>query len=111
LNGLRLLAEHVESFNAGVRSGDFGPMLERFAEGAELVFEGVPVGPFTGRERIAAAYRDQPPDDEIAVLDARDDGEEVVAGYAWAQTAPQRAGEMRLTRRGERILKLVVTFE
>ena len=107
----RMLDEHVERFNAGVRNGDFTPMLERFTEDAELVFEGVPVGPFVGRESIAAAYRAQPPDDQVRVLDTREDGDEVVAGYAWLQKSAVRAGELRLTRRGDRIAKLVVTFE
>lgn len=107
-----MLEEHVVLFNAGVTSGDFAPMLERFTEEAELVFEGVPVGPFTGRDAIAAAYRDQPPEDEIDVLDAveRDDGV-VVARYAWSRTAPAQAGEMRITRNGDRISRLVVTFD
>ena len=48
-----MLEEHVERFNAGVRSGDFGPMVAAFAEDAELVFEGYPVGPFSGRDAVA----------------------------------------------------------
>ena len=43
-------------------------MLDGFTEDAELL-EGIPVGPFRGREAIAAAYRAQPPDDEIELLD------------------------------------------
>jgi hypothetical protein len=38
---MNVLNEHVERFNAGVRSGDFGPMLEPFADDAELAFEGI----------------------------------------------------------------------
>jgi hypothetical protein len=64
VTGLELLAEHVDRFNAAVGSGDFGPMLELFTDDAALEFVGVPVGPFEGREAIAAAYREQPPDDE-----------------------------------------------
>ncbi|CAN5315755.1 hypothetical protein BH20ACT24_BH20ACT24_17170 [soil metagenome] len=46
------------------------------------------------------------------VLDAveRDDGV-VVARYAWSRTAPAQAGEMRITRNGDRISRLVVTFD
>src|SRR5829696_9589623 len=61
--GVALLSDHVARFNAGVRSGDFGPMVDGFTDDAELVFEGIPVGPFRGRAAIAAAYRNQPPDD------------------------------------------------
>ena len=64
VTGLELLAEHVERFNAGVRSGDFaadGGAVRRTTPRSSS--EGVPVGPFHGREAIAAAYREQPPDD------------------------------------------------
>ena len=108
---MTLLDEHVKRFNEGVRSGDFAPMLENFADDATMTFEGVPVGPFVGRDAIAAAYREQPPDDELDVLDVRDDGDTVVAGYAWRCQPEVRAGELRLTVDGERITGLVVTFE
>jgi len=111
VTGLELLAEHVERFNGGVRSGDFGPMLELFADGAVLEFEGVPVGPFSGRDAIAAAYRDQPPDDRIEVLEASEHGEEVRARYAWLRDEGRAAGDLRLTRAGDRIARLVVTFD
>ena len=106
-----LLEDHVRRFNAGVRSGDFGPMLELFADEGELAFEGAPVGPFSGRDAIAAAYRARPPDDEINVLDAeeRSDGS-IVAAYAWRRGGA-RAGELRLSRDGNRISRLVVTFD
>jgi hypothetical protein len=109
--GIELLNRHVDLFNAAVRTGDFGPMLEAFTDDAELVFEGVPAGPYGGKEVIAAAYRDRPPDDEVEILEAaeEDDGL-VVARYRWRDpTAP--GGRMLLTRRGDRIARLVVTFE
>ena len=111
MTGLELLHDHVARFNEGVRTGDFGPMLERFSDDAELVFEGVPVGPFRGKDAIAAAYREQPPDDEVRVLSAeeREDGF-VVARYAWAKKPDISAGEMRVTRDGGAISRLVVTF-
>ena len=106
-----LVERHVELFNAAVRSGDFAPMLEHFTDDAELAFEGVPVGPFRGRDAIAEAYRGQPPDDEIRVLDAREheDGL-VVADYAWVKEPDAAAGEMRLSYAEGAITRLVVTF-
>jgi len=106
-----LLADHVRRFNAAVRSGDFSPMLENFADDATMVFEGVPVGPFIGRDAIAEAYREQPPDDELDVLDVRRDGDTLIAGYAWRRAPDVRAGELRLTVDGNRICRLVVTFD
>ncbi|MBA3727943.1 MAG: hypothetical protein H0W94_01815 [Actinobacteria bacterium] len=41
---------------------------------------------------------------------ALDDGV-VVARYAWSRTAPTQAGEMRITTNGDRISRLVVTFD
>jgi len=106
-----LLTAHVERFNAGVRSGDFGPMLAAFAPDAMLVFEGVPVGPFVGRLAIAQAYDERPPDDEVRLLGAPHvEGDEVVADYAWAGDGG-RAGRMLLSARDGAITKLVVTFE
>jgi steroid Delta-isomerase len=111
IEGIALLHDHVSRFNAGVASGDFGPMLELFAEDAEMVFEGVPIGPFAGRDAIAAAYRESPPDDGLELLDAREEGGLVVAAYAWRADSSSRAGELRLTREGGRIRRLVVTFD
>jgi steroid Delta-isomerase len=111
-DALELLAAHVEAFNDGVRSGDFRTMADGFTPDAEMSFRGVPVGPFRGRQAIEAAYREQPPDDELRVLDAleRDDGV-IVARYAWARTPTTTAGEMIITPEGDRIAGLVVTFD
>jgi steroid Delta-isomerase len=111
VTGLELLNEHVERFNRGVRSGDFGSMLELLTEDASLDFVGVPAGPFQGRDAIAAAYRDQPPDDEIEVLEASETGADVLARYAWLRDEGRAAGDLRLTRDGDRIARLVVTFD
>jgi steroid delta-isomerase len=98
------LQRHVERFNRGVRSGDFGEMVSFFAEDAELVFEGIPVGPFHGREAIASAYAEQPPDDAIVLLDS--DGT-----YAWANEPEVPAGRMFLTERNGEIARLVIRYD
>jgi hypothetical protein len=64
--GKILMEAHVSSFNRAVQSGDYTEMLSRFADDAELVFEGVPAGPFRGRDAIARAYAEQPPDDTVS---------------------------------------------
>ena len=108
---MTLLDEHVRRFNAAVRSGDFAPMLENFVDDATMMFEGIPVEPFAGRDANAEAYREQPPDDELDVLDVRRDGDTVVAGYAWRREPGVRAGELRLTVEDGLISRLVVTFD
>jgi steroid delta-isomerase len=99
-----MLAAHVERFNHGVRTGDFGPMVEAFSDDAELVFVGIPVGPFVGREAIGEAYRAQPPDDEIILLDG--DG-----SYAWASEPEIPAGQLFLTERDGEIARLVIRYD
>jgi steroid Delta-isomerase len=99
-----VLEAHVDRFNHGVRTRDFGPMVAAFADDAELVFEGIPVGPFVGREAIAEAYRAQPPDDEVVLLDA--DGT-----YAWASAPNVPAGRMFLAERDGEIARLVIRYD
>ena len=108
---LDLLHRHVERFNAGVRSGEWGPMLEQFDDGAEMEFRGIPVGPFHGLEAIEEAYRTQPPDDELRILEERERDGRVEARYAWLADPDVAAGEMFLTSEGGSIRKLVVTFD
>jgi steroid delta-isomerase len=106
-----VLRDHVERFNEGIRTGDWGPMLDGFADDGEMEFRGVPVGPFSGKDAIAAAYRAQPPDDELRVLEERDREGRVEARYAWLAEPDIAAGEMLLTHEGGLIRELVVTFD
>jgi hypothetical protein len=106
-----VLADHVRRFNDAVRSGDFTDMVDGFAPAAEMSFVGAPAGPFAGRDAIAAAYAEQPPDDEIRLLgEPRVDGETVETDYAWAGDGT-RAGRIVLTAGDGKIARLVVTFE
>jgi ketosteroid isomerase-like protein len=103
-----LLRKHEELFNHGVRTGDFAPMLEHFSDDAELVFVGVPIGPFHGKDEIARAYAEQPPDDELEVTGMRVDGDEAVCTFAWRRGGN---GTITVTRRDGRIARLVVTVD
>lgn len=103
--------DYAGVFNECVRTGDWEPLSEWFAGDAELVFEGVPVGPFHGRDAIMAAYRAQPPDDEILVFGVEEEGGRVVARYGWTREPAKAAGRMLVTFAGEQIARLVVTFE
>jgi steroid Delta-isomerase len=106
-----VLHAHVRRFNDAVRSRDFSEMVAGFAPEAEMAFEGVPVGPFVGREAIAAAYENQPPDDEVHLLGLpRVRGEAVESDYAWTGDG-RLAGRMILTANEGLITRLVVTFE
>ena len=105
------LEQHVRTFNAAVESGDFAPLVELFAPDARLEFVGVPVGPFDGREAIAAAYAAQPPTDTMTILDTGLDPDgTVVESFSWSSAGGARSGEMRLVVDGDRIRRLVVSF-
>jgi RimJ/RimL family protein N-acetyltransferase len=105
------LHEYVARHNQGVRTGDWEPLGECFAEDAVFEFEGVPAGPFAGREAIVSAYRERPPDDEVRILSAEERPGGVEATYSWAVAPERRAGRMLLTLDDSAIERLVVTFE
>ena len=110
-DAIALLHDYVMVHNECVRTGDWEPLSDWFAEDAELAFEGVPVGPFNGREEIAAAYNAQPPDDEVVTFGTEENGEEIVARYGWLKEPGKQAGRMLVTPRDGKIQKLIVTFE
>jgi hypothetical protein len=86
-------------------------MVGGFADDAEMEFRGVPVGPFVGRDAIAEAYREQPPDDELLVLEQRKVDGGIEARYAWRAEPDVAAGEMFLTPEDGVIRTLVITFD
>jgi steroid Delta-isomerase len=104
---MSLLDREVAAFNDGVRTGDWSSFLELFTEDAELEFVGIPVGPYRGRAAIGEAYRTQPPDDEIVVLEDRGDS----AVYAWSREPERPAGELQLEERDGAIVRLRVLYE
>jgi RimJ/RimL family protein N-acetyltransferase len=106
-----LLHDYVMVHNECVRTGDWEPLGEWFADDAELAFDGVPVGPFRGREEIAAAYRERPPDDEVLIFGVEEGDGTVVARYGWLREPAKQAGRMLVTPRDGKIAKLVVTID
>jgi hypothetical protein len=99
---------HVRAFNAGVRRGDWEPMLARFADDAELHFENAPAGPFIGLDEIRRAYREQPPDDQIQLLGIQDEDDRVVAAFAWTKGG---TGRLVLEHDQGTVTKLTVVFD
>ncbi|MGS0688878.1 nuclear transport factor 2 family protein [Nakamurella sp. GG22] len=102
---------HVNTFNAAVRSGDWDPFVSLFADDAVLEFVGPQVGPFRGRDAIAEAYRQTPPDDCIHLAGAPVvRGDETVIPYRWESTGS--TGTMRLKSDSDGLVDhLTVTFD
>ncbi len=110
-SSIRFLHDYIGVHNECVRTGDWEPLGPWFADDSELAFEGLPVGPFRGPGEIAAAYRERPPDDMVVTFDVDDDDRAVVARYGWLREPATVVGRMVLSRAGERIGRLLVTFE
>jgi hypothetical protein len=104
-----LAERHVRAFNDGVRSGEWEPMLAGFDADAELHFVNAPAGPFVGLDEIRRAYREQPPDDVIALLGIQENDERtVVAAYAWSNGG---TGRLELEHDRGAISRLTVVFD
>ncbi|HEX6150891.1 nuclear transport factor 2 family protein [Nocardioides sp.] len=99
---------HVQAFNDTVGSGAWGEFSERFTDDATLAFEGVPVGPFSGRSAISAAYVAQPPTDTMTVTDVKTDGARDTVRFRWSAGG---TGTMCLTWDGDLVEQLVVSFD
>ena len=76
MTDVELLADHVARFNEGVRRrrlrsrcSSCSPMTRCSSS------KGCRSAPFMGIDAIRVAYREQPPDDEIAIEEPRQDGE------------------------------------
>ena len=102
------VAAHVEAFNRAVSSGDWRKFSERFGEDARLAFEGVPVGPFLGRDAIAVAYAAQPPTDSMTVISVETEGTRDTVRFRWSAGG---TGTMRMTWEGGQVEDLVVSFD
>ena len=105
--GVDLLYEYVARHNQGVRTGDWEALEELLTDDARLEFDGVAAGPFAGRDAIVAAYGERPPDDEVRVLSA-EEGDPVVARYAWLVAPGEDAGRLELTAAGGLVERILV---
>jgi steroid delta-isomerase len=99
---------HVARFNAAVESGDWHEFVTSFADDAVLEFVNVPAGPYRGRTEIAAAYRDNPPDDTIAVQSVATTGQCDEVEFEWTNGG---AGLLKLEWTDEgTITRMVIEF-
>jgi steroid Delta-isomerase len=102
-------ARHVAAFNDTVRSGAWADFAARFTQDATMRFVGIPVGPFTGREAIAAEYASQPPTDSLTVTRGVCSGDIDELWFAWDTSSG--TGTMILRWNGDLIAELTVAFD
>jgi len=101
---------YVQAFNDAVVTGSWDQFVGSFADDALMEFHGPPVGPFTGRDAIGLAYRENPPTDTIELAgDTREEGDVVVTPYRWCATG--ETGTMRLRFSDGKVTWLSVTFD
>ena len=101
-------ARHVAAFNDSVRSGEWADFAGRFTPDATMRFVGIPVGPFTGREAIAAGCACQPPSDTLTITRGVSSGDVDELWFAWDSGGT--TGTMTLRWSGDLIDELTVTF-
>jgi steroid delta-isomerase len=109
---LRLMSEvearaHIDRFNEAVTSGDWSAFLATLAPDAVMTFVGPPIGPFTGRAAIAAAYAADPPDDTMHVVEVDTTGPADVILFEWTRGG---TGTLTLQRAAGLITHLTVVF-
>ena len=107
------VTDYAAAFNAAVGSGDYAPLLSRFTDHAVLRFENVPPKAatieFAGRQAIADAYQQNPPDDQIDLTgEPIDRGEHLIVGFAWRRD--QSPGVLDFVRTGGLVSALTVIF-
>jgi steroid Delta-isomerase len=101
-------ARHVAAFNDCVRSGQWADFAGRFTPDATMRFVGVPVGPFTGREAIAAGYASQPPSDTLTITRSVSSGDVDELRFAWDSSGS--TGTMVFRWSGAQVAELTVSF-
>jgi hypothetical protein len=102
-----LLRRYVKEHNAVVREGSSKNLKGVLDADAEMSFEGVAVGPFAGRDAIAAAIHARPPSDELTIGRIIEDDQRAIAPYAWKNDQIP-GGELVVFRGKTGIAKLVV---
>jgi len=107
------VTDYVAVFNAAVASGDYEPLLARYTDDAVLRFENVPPEAsslqFAGRQAIADAYAQNPPDDQIDLTgEPASTGEHVAVAFAWRRD--QSPGVLDFAISGNMIGGLTVIF-
>lgn len=105
------VVRHVTAFDDTVATGRWAAFADRFAEDAEMVFVGVPAGPFSGRAAIAAAYEADPPTEALELTGpVATEGGEAVVPFRWVASGGTGTMRLRFDPVGL-VERLVVAFD
>jgi steroid delta-isomerase len=99
---------HIDRFNTAVSSGDWSAVLATLHPEAVMTFVGIPLGPFVGRDAIAEAYAQNPPDDTMRSLEVRSDGPADIVYFEWTRGG---TGTLTIHRDADQITRLSIRFD
>jgi steroid Delta-isomerase len=103
------IREHEQLFNDAVRSGDFTEFMKTFRDDAVMSFDGVPVGPYRGREAIAEAYATRPPNDTMSIWSIEEVAPDTAdVRYDWDAGG---SGAMRVKWQDDLVVGMTISFQ
>jgi ketosteroid isomerase-like protein len=104
----KAVREHERRFNEAVRAGDFTEFVTTFAEDAVMAFDDLPIGPYKGREAIARAYAQRPPDDTMTIWSIEEVNKDTAdVRFDWDAGG---GGSMRVTWRDGLVAATTISF-
>ncbi|MEU4396315.1 hypothetical protein [Kribbella sp. NPDC023855] len=106
----QILDRHIAAVNAVAAGGDAEQLAGGLTADCTMTFVGIPVGPFEGREAVVAAYRANPPDDQVVVLDSSFGEGRIEATYAWSAEPDRPAGRVLLELDGDLVKAWTVDY-
>jgi hypothetical protein len=103
------VTEHCRLFNEPVLSGSWDTFTATLTPDAVMRFEGVPSGPYEGRDAIAAYYATSPPASTLTVTSVASAGNTDAVRFTWDDG--HGGGTMRVRRQHGQVAGLTVTLQ
>ncbi len=101
--------ELMDRYVALHNQGKWDELGALFRSDAVLAFIGPMVGPFAGQDAIIQAFHENPPRDQLVILDVQDMGNTIDARYAWSTAPKVDAGTIRMVTALGTIAAVIVT--
>jgi hypothetical protein len=105
----KIVRQYISLHNAGVRTGDFSPLIALFASDGEMTFEFGSLGTLRSRAEIERAFRISPPTDTLILGVQRTDSGSLSFDYAWHSSPNERSGTLTFILTGDGIARLTIS--
>jgi hypothetical protein len=93
-SGPERVMAYIDRYNDAVRSGSWDQYLDGLADSVRMEFVGEQTGPYDGRYAIGDAYKANPSNDTISVIDLSTEGSIDIVRFSWDRGG---SGLMRIT--------------